>query len=54
MRLKFGLVLAILTVGGTSTAFAQANCALPIPPAAPDGRDKAAPRVRAGIGARQG
>jgi hypothetical protein len=38
MRRKLGLLLAILTVAGASPAFAQANCALPIPPAAPDGR----------------
>jgi hypothetical protein len=38
MRRKLGLLLAILTVAGASPAFAQANCALPLPPAAPDGR----------------
>jgi hypothetical protein len=38
MRRKLGLLLAILTVAGAPPAFAQANCALPIPPAAPDGR----------------
>jgi hypothetical protein len=49
MRLKFGLVLAILTVAGTSTAFAQANCALPIPPAAPDGRTATQQQIAAAV-----
>ncbi len=38
MRFTLGLALAILTVAGASPALAQTNCAMPIPPAAPDGR----------------
>jgi hypothetical protein len=49
MRLKFGLVLAILTVAGAPSAFAQANCALPIPPAAPDGRTASQQQIAAAV-----
>ncbi len=49
MRLKFGLVLAVLTVAGTPAAFAQANCALPIPPAAPDGRTASQQQMTAAV-----
>lgn len=39
MSAKFGLTLAVLTLLGTAQGFAQqANCQLPIPPAAPNGR----------------
>ncbi|HEY2835102.1 MAG TPA: hypothetical protein VGI89_00940 [Rhizomicrobium sp.] len=38
MFAKFGLTLAVLSLLGTAQAFAQANCQLPIPPAAPNGR----------------
>jgi len=49
MRLKFGLVLAILTVAGSPAAFAQANCSMPIPPAAPDGRTASQQQIAAAV-----
>jgi len=49
MRLKFGLVIAILTVAGSPAAFAQSNCAMPIPPAAPDGRTASPQSIAAAV-----
>jgi len=49
MRLKLGPMLAILTVAGATPAFAQANCALPIPPAAPDGRTATQQQIAAAV-----
>jgi uncharacterized lipoprotein YmbA len=50
MRLKLGLMLAILTVAGAAPAFAQANCAAPIQPAAPDGRTVTQQQLMAAVG----
>ena len=50
MRLKLGLMLAILTVAGAAPAFAQANCAAPIQPAAPDGRTVTQQQMMAAVG----
>ena len=49
MRLKFGLVLGILTVAGSPAVFAQANCSMPIPPAAPDGRTATQQQIAAAV-----
>lgn len=49
MRLKLGPMLVILTVAGASPAFAQANCALPIPPAAPDGHTASQQQIAAAV-----
>jgi hypothetical protein len=50
MRLKLGLMLAILMIAGAAPAFAQANCAAPIQPAAPDGRTVTQQQLMAAVG----
>jgi hypothetical protein len=50
MRLKLGLVVIALTVASAVPAFAQNNCAAPIPPAAPDGRTVSQQQLMAAVG----
>ncbi len=54
MRLEFGIMLAILTVAGAAPVFAQANCAVPIPPAALDGRTATQQQIAAAVGDAKG
>ena len=50
MRFKLGLAVAVLTIAGAAPAFAQANCDLPIPPAAPDGHTATQQQIMAAVG----
>lgn len=49
MHVKFGLLLAVLTVTGATQAFAQADCQPPVPPAAPDGRSATQQQILAAV-----
>jgi hypothetical protein len=50
MRLKLGLTIIVLTIAGAVPAFAQANCDMPIPPAAPDGHTATQQQIMAAAG----